>query len=129
MEPAENVEVPEPELPELPQEPTEAEPVEPAEAKRGRGRPAGAKDTKPRKRTVTIVEEPIAKPQVEEASPPKVVAPVPAVPETPPEPPPEDSPRTLQHKAAELLIRLHRSKYDVRRATLADIYSRGMMRV
>ena len=128
MEPAENAEVPEPELQEP--EPTEAEPVEPAEAKRGRGRPAGAKDTKPRKRKVTIVEEPIvAKPQVEEASPPKVVAPVPAVPETPPEPPPEDSPRTLQHKAAELLIRLHRSKYDVRRATLADIYSRGMMRV
>jgi hypothetical protein len=136
MEPAENAEVPG-ELPELqqePPEPTKAEPVEPAEPKRGRGRPAGAKDTKPRKRKVTIVEEPIAKapkvkapPRVEEASPPEVVAPVPAV--APPEPPPEDSPRTLQHKAAEMLIRLHRSKYDVRRTNLAEIYSAGMMRM
>jgi hypothetical protein len=127
MEPAENVEVPA----ELPQEPTEAEPAEP---KRGRGRPAGAKDTKPRKRKVTIVEEPIAKvkapPRVKEASAPEVVAPVvPAVPEPPPEPPVEDSPRTLRHKTAELLIRLHRAKYDVRRANLAETYSRGMMRM
>ena len=133
MEPAENVEVPA-ELPELPQEPTEAEPVEPAEPKRGRGRPAGAKDTKPRKRKVTIVEEPIAKaapkaaPRVEEASAPEVVAPV-APREPPPEPPAEDSPRTLRHKTAELLIRLHRAKYDVRRANLAETYSRGMMRM
>jgi hypothetical protein len=135
MEPAENVEVPGelPELQEEPPEPTKAEPVEPAEPKRGRGRPAGAKDTKPRKRKVTIVEEPIAKaaPEValEVKEPPEVVAPVPAVPETPPEPPPEDSPRTLQHKAAEMLIRLHRSKYDVRRTNLAEIYSAGMMRM
>jgi len=133
MEPAENAEVPG-ELPELqqePPEPTKAEPVEPAEPKRGRGRPAGAKDTKPRKRKVTIVEEPIAKaaPEValEVKEPPEVVAPVQAV--APPEPPPEDSPRTLQHKAAELLIRLHRSKYDARRTTLAETYFKGMMRV
>jgi hypothetical protein len=132
MEPAENAEVPG-ELPELqePPEPTKAEPVEPAEPKRGRGRPAGAKDTKPRKRKVTIMEEPIAKaaPKValEVKEPPEVVAPVPAV--APAEPPPEDSPRTLQHKAAELLIRLHRSKYDARRTTLAETYFKGMMRV
>ena len=137
MEPAENAEVPG-ELPELqqePPEPTKAEPVEPAEPKRGRGRPAGAKDTKPRKRKVTIVEEPIAKapkvkaaPRVEEASAPEVVAPV-APREPPPEPPAEDSPRTLRRKTAELLIRLHRAKYDVRRANLAETYSRGMMRM
>ena len=135
MEPAENAEVPG-ELPELqqePPEPTKAEPVEPAEPKRGRGRPAGAKDTKPRKRKVTIVEEPIAKAapevalEVKEALPPEVVVPVPAV--APAEPPPEDSPRTLQHKAAELLIRLHRSKYDARRTTLAETYFKGMMRM
>ena len=132
MEPSENAEVPG-ELPELqePPEPTKAEPVEPAEPKRGRGRPAGAKDTKPRKRKVTIVEEPIAKaaPEValEVKEPPEVVAHVQAV--APPEPPPEDSPRTLQHKAAELLIRLHRSKYDARRTTLAETYAKGMMRM
>ena len=133
MEPAENVEVPG-ELPELPQEPAAAEPVEPAEPKRGRGRPAGAKDAKPRRRKVTIVEEPIAKAApkvkaalVEEALVPEVV--VPAVPEAPPEPPAQDSPRTLRHKTAELLIRLHRSKHDVRRTTLAEIYSAGMMRM
>ena len=133
MEPAENAEVPGelPELQEEPPEPTKAELVEPAEPKRGRGRPAGAKDTKPRKRKVTIMEEPIAKaaPEValEVKEPPEVVAPVQAV--APPEPPPEDSPRTLQHKAAELLIRLHRSKYDARRTTLAETYFKGMMRV
>ena len=134
MEPAENAEVPG-ELPQEP-EPAAAEPVEPAEPKRGRGRPAGAKDTKPRKRKVTIVEEPIAKaapkvkaaPRVEEASAPEVVAPV-APREPPPEPFAEDSPRTLRHKTAELLIRLHRAKYDVRRANLAETYSRGMMRM
>ena len=136
MAEAENVEVPG-ELPQEPPEPTEVEPVEPAEPKRGRGRPAGAKDAKPRKRKVTIVEEPIAKapkvkalPRVEEASAPEVVAPVvPAVPEAPPEPPAQDSPRTLRHKTAELLLRLHRSKHDVRRTTLAEIYSAGMMRM
>jgi hypothetical protein len=134
MEPAENAEVPG-ELSELQHEtpePTKAEPVaEPAEPKRGRGRPAGAKDVRPRKRKVTIVEEPIAKaaPKVEEALGPEVVAP--AVPEAapPPEPPAEDSPRTLQHKAAEMLIRLHRSKYDARRTTLAETYAKGMMRM
>ena len=131
MAEAENVEVPG-ELPQEP-EPAEVEPVEPAEPKRGRGRPAGAKDTKPRKRKVTIVEEPIAKapkaaPKVQEASAPEVVAPV-APREPPPEPPAEDSPRTLRHKTAELLIRLHRAKYDVRRANLAETYSRGMMRM
>ncbi len=129
MEPAENAEVPG-ELPEL-QEPPEPTKAEPAEPKRGRGRPAGAKDTKPRKRKVTIVEEPIAKaaPEVslEVKESPEVVAPVPAV--APAEPSPEDSPRTLQHKAAELLIRLHMSKYDARRTTLAETYFKGMMRV
>ncbi len=123
---------------ELPQEPPEPTEVEPAEPKQGRGRPAGAKDTKPRKRKVTIVEEPIAKaapkvnaaPRVEEASAPEVVAlVVPAVPEAPPEPPAQDSPRTVRHKTAELLLRLHRSKHDVRRTTLAEIYSAGMMRM
>jgi hypothetical protein len=49
------------EAPEV-QEPAMAEPeAAPAESKRGRGRPAGSKDVKPRKRKVTIVEEPLAK--------------------------------------------------------------------
>ena len=136
-EPAENVEVPGEVPQELP-EPTKAEPVaEPSESKRGRGRPAGAKDVKPRKRKVTIVEEPIEKkapvPKVEEILAPEVVAPVPEVAapvaQAPPNPPVEDSPRTLRHKTAELLIKLHRSKYDDRRITLANTYSRGMMRM
>ena len=96
---------------------------------------------KPRKRKVTIVEEPLAKApeQVPEVAPkveaPAVEAPAaqeapPKAPEPPkPEPVQEDSPRTLQHKAAELLLRLHRSKYDVRRNTLAETYSKGMMRM
>ena len=134
---AEIVEVPG-EKPQEPPETIEAEPVvELAESKRGRGRPAGAKDVKPRKRKVTIVEEPIEKkapvPKVAEVLAPEVRAPVPEVaapvPEAPPNPPVEDSPRTLRHKTAELLIKLHRSKYDDRRATLANTYSRGMMRL
>ena len=130
-EPVENVEVPGEVPQELP-EPSEAEPVaEPAESKRGRGRPTGAKDKKARKRKVTIVEEPIAKavPKVAEVLAPVVAAPVPeAVPKAP-DPPVEDSPRTLRHKTAELLIKLHRSKYDDRRTTLANTNSRGMMRM
>ena len=117
-------------------EPAAAEPeAAPAESKRGRGRPAGSKDVKPRKRKVTIVEEPLAKAPAKEPEVPEVpkvaAAPSVEVPEPPvaPEPPAEDSPRTLQHKAAELLIRLRRSKYDARRTTLAETYARGMMRM
>ena len=91
---------------------------------------------KPRKRKITIVEEPLATApeQVPEVAPkfeaPKAQEPPPKTPEPPkPEPPQEDSPSTIQHKAAELLIRLHRSKYDVRRNTLAETYAKGMMRV
>ena len=120
-------------------EPAAAEPeAAPAESKRGRGRPAGSKDVKPRKRKVTIVEEPLAKAPAKEPEAPEapevpkvVAAPSVEVPEPPvaPEPPAEDSPRTLQHKAAELLIRLRRSKYDARRTTLAETYAKGMMRM
>ena len=118
--------------------PAEAPLEAPAEeTKRARGRPPGARDVKPRKRKITIVEEPLATApeQVPEVAPNKVEAPAvqeppPKAPEPPkPEPVQEDSPRTIQHKAAELLIRLHRSKYDVRRNTLAETYAKGMMRV
>ena len=86
---------------------------------------------KPRKRKVTIVEEPLARApeQVPEVAP-KVEAP--AVQEPPPkapEPPKPEPAQEDQHKAAELLLRLHRSKYDVRRNTLAEVYAKGMMRV
>ena len=72
--------------------------------------------------------DPLAKAPEPEVAAPEVVPPV-KIPDPPVAPPVEDSPRTLQHKAAEMLIRLHRSKYDARRNTLAETYSKGMMRM
>ena len=111
------------------------EPVEPATEKRGRGRPAGAKDKAPRARKPRIVEQPLepepAPAPVVEA--PATPAPKPRVqkvqaprPEPPivPEPP---SPRSQQREAARLIFHLQHQKNESRRATLRDMYTKDLL--
>jgi len=110
------------------------EPVEPATQKRGRGRPAGAKDKAPRARKPRIVEQPL---EPEPAPAPVVEAPTPApkprvqkVQAPPPEPPivPEPpSPRSQQREAARLIFHLQHQKNESRRATLRDMYTKDLL--
>ena len=113
------------------------EPVEPATQKRGRGRPAGAKDKAPRARKPRIVEqplepEPVPAPVVE--APAATPAPKPRVQKVqaapPPEPPvvPEPpSPRSQQREAARLTCHLQHQKNESRRATLRDMYTKDLL--
>ena len=106
-------------------EPTPPEPKK-------KGRPAGAKDKAPRKRTVKIVEEALAPEPVPEAPEPVPAAPqapeprrAPAPAVTPPEEPPL-TPRTVLRAASQHILELHRLQTAVRKTTLADIYTRGL---
>ena len=96
------------------------------------GRPAGAKDRAPRKKKITIVEEPlaVAVTEPERAEPPKTAppqkqtAPPPSpVVELAPEPP---SPRTVLREASRNILELKRLEGSVRKTKLREIYSRGL---
>ena len=122
-EPTENTEIPA-EIPEpveapAPEQPEPAEQPEPE--KRGRGRPAGAKDRV--KRTVKKVRvEPIpAEPAAEPSQPSQ---PQPAPP-PPPEPEPP-SPRTMYRQTSEQLLHLRGLMQDNRRATAAQAYTQKL---
>ena len=132
--------VEDPPVPESPQETPQSEapqePVEPATEKRGRGRPAGAKDKAPRARKPRIVEqplepEPVPAPVVEA---PAAPAPKPMVQKVQPAPPPEPpivpeppSPRSQQREAARLIFHLQHQKNESRRATLRDMYTKDLL--
>jgi len=121
---------------ETPQSEAPQEPVEPATEKRGRGRPAGAKDKAPRARKPRIVEqplepEPVPAPVVEA---PAAPAPKPMVQKVQPAPPPEPpivpeppSPRSQQREAARLIFHLQHQKNESRRATLRDMYTKDLL--
>ena len=107
------------------------EPVKQPPEKRGRGRPAGAKDKAPRARKPRIVEQPL---EPEPAPAPAAPAPKPKVQKVqqapPPEPPmvPEPpSPRTQQRDAARLIFHLQQQKNESRRATLRDMYTKDLL--
>ncbi len=103
----------------------EPEPAPVAEAPKKRGRPAGAKDTAPRKKRAVIVVEPLAPPPSPAPSAqPKVKEPVVAAaqPEVaaPPTPP---SPRTLLRDASRHILQLQRLKEDTRKSYLQNAYT------
>ena len=121
--------------------------VEEVKPVRKRGRPPGAKDTKPRQKRVVIVEEPLAPPEPEPATPATPAAPEPATPATPaaPEPPkpkqprparttvqaeqrePDPaSPRTVLREASRSILELKRLESGARKAHLLDMYSKGL---
>ena len=111
------------------------------------GRPAGAKDRAPRKKKITIVEEPLAvvETQPERAESPKrappqqkAPPPIPVV-ELAPEPraggvrgAPEGSgeaapsPRTVLREASRNILELKRLESSARKTNLREIYSRGL---
>ena len=114
---------------------TEPEPpkTEAPEPKSKGGRPAGAKDKAPRKKKLVIVEEPISKPEIEEAPPPKpvkeAVKPMP-VKETPrhveaPEPEPP-SPRSILRESARHMLDLKRLNDSARKTHLQNTYTRRL---
>ena len=108
-------------------EPVAPEPDIVPEAKK-RGRPAGAKDVKPRKKTIKIVAEPLVQPEEPRKEPALEPALEPAQPSQPlpvqaPEPP---SPRTLHRQAAELILHMNNQRSEARRATLRDMYAKNL---
>ena len=95
-----------------------------------RGRPAGAKDRAPRKKTIKIVEEPIAQPEEPREEPPQEPA-QPSQPSQPSQPQPVQapeppSPRTLHRQAAELILHMNNQRNEARRANLRDMYTKNV---
>ena len=112
------------------------EPVEPVTEKRGRGRPAGAKDKAPRVRKPRIVEQPLEPEPVSAPAVPEPQAPAPkarvqkvqaAPPPEPPIVPEPPSPRSQQREAARLIFHLQHQKNESRRATLRDMYTKDLL--
>ena len=106
-----------------------------------KGRPAGAKDRAPRKKKITIVEEPLEV----VPDPPEPVEPAPkarakAAPKAPPEEPPTplprhhvsfeepapQSPRTMLREASKHILNLRTLADQARRAHLQDIYTKKL---
>ena len=103
--------------------------VEPAppEPKRGRGRPAGAKDKVPRVAKPKVRVEPIPQPVEPKAKPAPKPAPAPERPPSPvierppsPEPP---SPRTLYRQTSARLLNLRDVMNSQKRSSAADRYT------
>ena len=95
-----------------------------------RGRPAGANDRAPRKKTIKIVVEPLAQPEEpredpaqEPAQPSQPSQPSQPQPVQAPEPP---SPRTLHRQAAELILHMNNQRNEARRANLRDMYTKNL---
>jgi hypothetical protein len=128
---SEDIERPEAETPaETPAEPQETAPPllkEAAPSKsepKRRGRPAGSKDTAPRKKKVVIKSEPIVP-----ESPPEPEA---AKPEAPPPPPPspeEDppSPRTMLRETSKHLVHLRGLVHQSRKTQVASAYTSRLL--
>ena len=104
--------IPEPEQPEAPIVKTPPEP----EPKKKRGRPAGAKDTAPRKKKITIQEE--APPPPPEPEEPKH--------EAPPTPEPISPGRALR-EAGELIHRSQHVKKEARKTNLRELYTKHLL--
>ena len=111
--------------------------VEPAPKKKG-GRPAGAKDKAPRKKKITIVEEPLEaepepepEPVVKEAPKPKVKPAPKALPrldvsfEAPVEEAPP-TPRTIMRTASMNILQLHRLTERARKTHLGEAYTKKL---
>ena len=104
-----------------------------------RGRPKGAADKAPRKKKITIVEEPVirrapetaqssheAPPTARQAEPAPAPVPAPAPPTHEPEPP---SPRTTLREASQHILQLQRLKDTTRKAYLAEAYTKKLHRL
>ena len=111
--------------------------VEPAPKKKG-GRPAGAKDKAPRKKKITIVEEPLEvepepepEPVAKEAPKPKVKPAPKALPrldvsfEAPVEEEPP-TPRTIMRTASMNILQLHRLTERARKTHLGEAYTKKL---
>ena len=111
--------------------------VEPAPKKKG-GRPAGAKDKAPRKKKITIVEEPLEvepepepEPVAKEAPKPKVKPAPKALPmldvsfEAPVEEAPP-TPRTIMRTASMNILQLHRLTERARKTHLGEAYTKKL---
>ena len=113
--------------------------TEPAEtATKKRGRPKGAADKAPRKKKITVVEEPVAQAEPEPkpvAEPPpeakskpkkaeKVQAPVDTPAPAPEEPAP--SPRTMMREAARHILQLQTLREATRKSHLTDTYTKKL---
>ena len=94
-------------------------------APKKKGRPKGASDKQPRKKTVKIVVEALVQPDLPEpaASP----APAPAAAVTPPEE--ELTPRTILRLASRHILELNRLQTSARKSQLGEMYSRGLRRL
>ena len=113
--------------------------VEPAPKKKG-GRPAGAKDKAPRKKKITIVEEPLEPPPSPEPEPEPVAkeAPKPKVKPAPKalprldvsfEAPVEEAPptpRTIMRTASMIILQLHRLTERARKTHLGEAYTKKL---
>ena len=99
-------------------------------APKKKGRPAGAKDRAPRKKTVKIVEEALVQPDPPEPSASSAPAPAAAVAAavTPPEEEPM-SPRTVLREASRPILELNRLQNAARKTHLGELYSRGLRRL
>ena len=111
--------------------------VEPAAPEKKRGRPSGAKDRAPRKKKVTIVEEPLeAPPPPPEPETPKprtkpapkatpksdVVVELPAEIEEPP------SPRSVMRSAGRSILQLRELTERAKKAHLEETYTKKLLR-
>ena len=115
--------------PEEPSEPakTEAEPTKTEAPKNKGGRPAGAKDRAPRKKTVVIVAETIPQPRAEREKPAAVAEtpkPPPPAPMREPEPVHEEppSPRAIIRESARHMLDLKRLNETARKSHLQSAY-------
>ncbi len=101
----------------------------PVEAAKKRGRPAGAKDSAPRKKKTTIVVEPLAPPPQPIAQPSPTVEPPKAQPAMQPEvaaPASPQSPRTLMRDASRHILQLQRLKEDTRKSYMQNSYTQHL---
>lgn len=103
----------------------ETPPPDPIPEKAKKGRPAGAKDRAPRKKKITIVEEPLAAPQepssssvVETERPPPAAEPMVVV--APP------SPRTALREASQHMINLRQMSDRMRKSHLQETYTKKL---
>ena len=110
--------------------------VEPAAPEKKRGRPSGAKDRAPRKKKVTIVEEPLEAPPPPEPETPKPRT-KPAPKATPRsdvsvEPPAEieepPSPRSVLRSASMNILQLRELTERAKRAHLEELYTKKLHR-
>ena len=108
---------------------------EPAAHEKKRGRPSGAKDRAPRKKKVTVVEEPLhappPAPPVQEPETPKATKPAPkATPKVSLEPPVEEppSPRTVMRSASMNILQLRELTERAKKAHLEEQYTKKLHR-